>query len=193
MNRFSIERLEWEGEEQDPAITPEEVIDRMGINVVQEAALQECIDSAIEKWEFYTQRPVLPTRFREHHAIPTTNNNGDFLFHLRRSPVTTIEDVFYLDASNESQELEEWTQDLTGVCPLVWFPFVGCSIEHPRPISIEYIAGFTTLPNDVKRGLIALAGHLYFTRDLYLDKSLQGVPLGFCAICAQYQMGVNEW
>jgi uncharacterized phiE125 gp8 family phage protein len=189
-------------------VSAAELRQHLRLNTTDEDDLLEgCILSATEQFEHHTDgRVVMETTFVQRFMSwdrllmnsPTRYVSPNlYTLALGRAPVSSVEGVTYYDTEDEVQELEDWETDLTGTPALVYYRPVGMvpylSLTRPRPIEVEFIAGWEadTVPASVKRAILLLAAHYFDQRVNYGEMELKELPMGFAAICAQYKTGLN--
>lgn len=156
--------------------------------------------SAREMFEKTTDgRIVLPTEFRQNFTCwpytywPYTAG----ALRLSLGNVTEITAVLYVDENEEEQELEDWTVDLTGTPAIVYLPtgdYPSLSATRPRPVSVEYTAGWATLaevPRAVILAIKLLAAHWYSVRESHQEVTYSATPYGFDRLCQSYSTGLG--
>lgn len=187
----SLEIVPSSGDEQEP-ITVEQLAAHLRLNdTSEEEQLALYLVAARETFEFETGRAVVPTTYRQHMAA------WDSPIRLIRSNALEVTAVTYFDHDDQEQELEGWETDITGVPGLVYLPgdnWPALSSTRPRPITVEFVAGWDTdaVPADVRHALLLVAAFFYRHRENYTELSLNELPMGFHRVCSKYMTGVGE-
>lgn len=190
MTNYSIEVLE------EPSLEPvdaEELAAFLDLNVDVEDVedlLDEFLTAAREMFEALTDgRIVVPTTFVQHlPGFPCGR------IELMRGKVLSVSSVTYTDPNGDDQELEDWTADTTGIPALVCPPSSGwpnTSTTKPRPVSVEFVAGWEVPPKSVRFAIKSLAGHYYQQREAFGTVDYKEVPGHFKQFCDNYKTGLG--
>lgn len=167
----------------------------------EDTLLAGFIAAAREQFEFMTDgRICASTTFREHfltwgkRMYPGRHYYWPGYLELGRAPVTEVVSVKYLDTDGVEQTLTGWEADFTGTPAIVYLPdkdYPAYSTTTYRPITVEYEAGFTTVPQDVKLGITLLAAYFFMQRESHSTEDIKDVPLGFTHLCRKYNTGLG--
>lgn len=185
-------------------VTADELADHIRLNYAASADqsnLERFIVAAREHFEFSTDgRVVLSSQFAQHlTGWPTDRYAQPVPIQLHRGRVTSLDSITYYDADDVQQtaDLGDWSIDTTGIPALVYRPdktYPVLSTTRPRPVTIEFTAGWESVgevPEDVKLGVLMLAGEWYQTREAYQDADRREVPMGFQRLANRYKTGLG--
>ncbi len=115
---------------------------------------------------------------------------------LPRGPVTSVTAVNYVDRGGLTQQVptEKYTTDLAS--PAQWIVLNSggewpATIGGVNAVSIDYVAGFTSLPStydDLKHAILLLIGHWYANREaVNVGNITSEVPLAVASLIQPYQ------
>jgi len=116
-------------------------------------------------------------------------------------PVSSVTYVQYVDTAGATQTFTEGTSPdvtkydvftdgpRTTIVPkynLTW----PDTRDHPNVVTVRFVAGYSTFPEDLKQALKLLVGHQYENREevIFGFSTVQSLPLGVQAYLSQYMM-----
>ena len=179
-------------------VTPQELYDHLNLNcglAAVQSQLAEFITVARMQFEADTDgRAVMPTIYEQH-----LTGWPDKAIRLERGRVTELTSVKYYDPEEDEQTLEDVVVDVSGVPALVYLTEGGwpaTSLTQPRPITIEFIAGWASVadvPADVKLAIKIMAGSFYSQRENYGETDFKIFPAGFARVCDRYRTGIKGY
>jgi uncharacterized phiE125 gp8 family phage protein len=140
---------------------------------VTDAELDDIIIRAREEAEEITRRAFAPQTLEYSlDKFPDTN-----YINVPRPPLTSITTIKTYDSVGTSTALTPTTQylvDTDSIPARILLPYGGVwasGADYPiRPIRITYVAGYTTLPQRLKRILLYHCGLLYKYRDIAIPE-----------------------
>jgi len=121
---------------------------------------------------------------------------------LPLQPVSSVSYVHYVTeagvttsfASSASPEVPKWTLTTDGPRAMV-FPNYNlewpATRNHGNAITIRFVVGYTTMPEDIKKALLLLVAHQYEMREPYVvgqGTMVSPVPLTVDALLSPYML-----
>lgn len=113
-------------------------------------------------------------------TITLTSYSTQSRIYLPFGPVTSITSIS--DYSSNTITNYELEYDGTEA-------YVEINESFESPVTITYIAGYATLPADLKVAIMAHVGHLFNNRESVTAKTLDYVPLSTNSVYTQYRLG----
>ena len=84
---------------------------------------------------------------------------------ISKAPINSIVSVTYKDEDGATQQITDYNTDLTGFPSRLEVKDLPALYEYGyNQFTVEFIAGFTTLPDDLKQAMLFIIGHLYENR-----------------------------
>jgi len=115
-------------------------------------------------------------------------------------PVTSVTYIQYVDSAGATQTFTEGTSPdvtkydvftdrprtlITPKYNLVW----PATRVHPGVVTVRFIAGYTTFPDDLKQAIRLMVGHQYENREaLVIGVSVATLPIGVQSFLSPYMM-----
>jgi uncharacterized phiE125 gp8 family phage protein len=158
----------------------------------EDDAIEEYITTARQQFEHLTQRPVLAQTIRQYCSRmpshePCDRSSYEGIIYLMKGNVQSVTQVKYYDQDNTLQTSSTHTTDLTtNPARITWQTRPDLSELQANPLYVDYVCGFTVVPNDVKVALKMLAGHYFENRSAFVTDNLKELPIGFLNICSKY-------
>jgi uncharacterized phiE125 gp8 family phage protein len=121
------------------------------------------------------------------------------VIYLPRPPLQSVSHVKYRDREEVLNTLasSKYYVDAATVPGRIVF---GETFDRPTltdyqlpKVEIQFVAGFVSVPEQVKLAIMLLAGTFYKNREHLTDKPLTELPLGFKAIVNQHKVGRHVW
>lgn len=154
----------------------------------EDLVMDHCIISATKQAENYTRRVISPGTWRSYFTCFPGSVSFDVL------PVTLSSIVVkYLDENNALQTLDagEYTLIDNGENDFVKIYFDGdlpSLYDTYEPVYIEYTAGYTDLPEDIRVAILSRATDLFEQRGNEQSGALNEVVFGFHKQLFPYKM-----
>lgn len=167
-------------------VTTTELSNHLRLNAPDDSTLLGYyIETATRLFEKMTGRVVSSTGYRQ--WVPTLPCE------LARNPVTAISAVNVYNPDDTQVSYTSYHADLFQVpCPVydtvqLYQHFnqsnpVPSSTKRRYPISVDFTAGYATVPNDIKVAVLLCAAHLWQHR----GDDDAGLPPGFLRLCGVY-------
>lgn len=118
---------------------------------------------------------------------------------LPLKPVTSVSYVQYVDSTGATQSFAEtstspetpkWTLTTDGPRALV-FPNYSLSWPdtrtHGNAVTVRFVAGYATVPEDIKQALFLIVAHWYENREDSSFAPLMSIPMGAQALLSAYK------
>jgi uncharacterized phiE125 gp8 family phage protein len=164
---------------------------RLNNGTSEDEALDRYLATATELFELHSSgRTVHQTVFTQHSPCWSSCYRP---LRLNRAKVSAVASVKYYDTEDTLQTLSsaDYGLDLTGTPALVWLKdgaaWPALSAYRPRPVQVQFTAGFATVPEDVKQGILLLAAHFYANR----GDSDTDIPQGFVRLANKWHTGLD--
>jgi uncharacterized phiE125 gp8 family phage protein len=125
-------------------------------------------------------RAIMPQVWREewdgfHPAFP-----------LRLGPVSAVAGISYTDGAG-LPATATGARVVTSAGAAFVFPAVAASWPSGSAVSVEYTAGYATVPPALKMAILLHIGALYENREGVAEKSMAVLPLAYEALIAPYR------
>lgn len=150
----------------------------------EDSLLASYIATARHQFEHLTQRAVISQTLRQ------WNDSIHHGFRIMRGDVLSISAVKYYNTSGALTTDTTFSTDLN-VAPVkvFWVTKLTTSTTRTPVAYVDFVAGFSTVPEDVKTAIKLLAGMYFDQRAAFITDNLKELPMGFQAICAKYDLG----
>lgn len=125
-----------------------------------DALLQTMLDAAIEHVQAILGRQLNPAIYELHLAGFPAGNIA-----LPLSPVSSVAGITYRDRNGASQTFTDWQaylgKDTPFIAPTTSWP---ATEQHPDAVVVQFVAGFTAVPDRARITIMSLVSHWYDTR-----------------------------
>lgn len=115
--------------------------------------------------------------------------------HLPKSPVQSVSSITYYDADDVEQTATvsdfylTTTESGAFLRPKAGVSWPPANQTRADAITVTFVAGYATCPENLKTAVAAMAAHLYENREAVSKKELYEVPLGVAALIEPDRIG----
>ena len=115
-------------------------------------------------------------------------------------PVSSVTYVQYVDSAGATQTFTEGTSPdvtkydvftdgpRTTIVPKYNLPWPDTR-DHPNAVTVRFVAGYTTFPEDLKQAIRLLVGHQYENREaVVIGQSITDLPMGVQSFLSPYML-----
>lgn len=157
----------------------------------EDSLLAKFIQTAVDRFEAATSRPVLSTVYRQH------VNRWPSPLVLGRGGVTAVGSVVTYTAAGAESTITGWRAVLKVVPACIVFPDGSPACSFTPAGYVQFTAGWANaaaVPAEVVTAIALLAGHYYECREAFRGDDLAATPAGWDAITRHYKLGLTgDW
>lgn len=167
----------------------------------EDAVLTECITTARQQFEHLTNRPVISQTIRQYCSRIGFHNCQDRsvysgIVYLMKSNVISITQVKLYNDADALVTDTSYIADLTTLpARITWQTRPALSRIYEKPVYVDYVCGFSSVPADVSTAIKLLAAHYFENGSTYITDNLKDLPMGFQTIAQKYSTGIgfSDW
>lgn len=159
------------------------------VHTADDAYLNTLINAAVDYVERAVQRAVSQNSYR--HKRADWGSNGRLV--LPWSPLVSVTSVQYYDTANTLKTLDSSYYRVASHKDPGWIEWVKGKALPPLyarsdAVLVEYQAGYSTCPGDLRQALLLLAAHWYEHREAVGERQLYPTPAALDAIFRAYRI-----
>jgi uncharacterized phiE125 gp8 family phage protein len=155
-------------------------------NDAEDAALQTYIAAATSHVESYTGRAIMPQTWE----LVLDDFSDAIMF--PKGPVTAVSSVKYIDTAAIEQTVTDTNYSLDSASDPQWlvkaddytWPEVSDGVNN---VTIRFVAGYSTVPPEIKLAILLLIGLWYDNRAAASDRAMMALPHAVDALLCNHR------